>query len=236
MCPSKVKESSPLSLTKGESNSCSSPSERSASAPSEPAVRSVEQPSSLQSHRFESNDRSVDPAAPLAERVRPRNISDVIGQDQVIGEGSVLWKLLKRNTLPSLILWGPPGTGKTTIGRLLAKEVKAHFVQLSATGAGVADVKRVVETARNHRSLTGQKTVIFIDEIHRFNKLQQDIFLPSVENGDITLIGATTENPSFEINSALLSRYICTCVSGCSIKSVLFYLLHFFQMSCLGFK
>lgn len=208
--PEKVRDSCSFSLPNEDSVPRSGALKNSMSAPAEPVVRPAESPSSpssRQSPRVEFTERSMEPAAPLAERVRPRSICDVIGQDQVIGEGSVLWKLLKRGSLPSLILWGPPGTGKTTIGRLLAKEVKAHFVQLSATGAGVADVKKAVETVRNHRTLTGQKTVIFIDEIHRFNKLQQDIFLPSVENGDITLIGATTENPSFEINSALLSRY-----------------------------
>ena len=128
------------------------------------------EPSPVVLHQNTSSSNSF---IPLAEKVRPKDISEIIGQDEVIGEKSVLRKLLNQKVLPSLILWGPPGTGKTTIGRLLAKFVNYYFVQLSATGSGVNDVKKAVDTAKNHRFLTGQRTAMFIDEIHRFNKLQQ---------------------------------------------------------------
>ncbi|MBO0701757.1 MAG: AAA family ATPase, partial [Candidatus Dormibacteraeota bacterium] len=139
---------------------------------------------------------------PLAARLRPRRLEDVVGQDEVV---SVLGKLVAAGHLPSMVLWGPPGSGKTTLARILARSVSAHFDNLSAVTAGVADLRRVVAEARARRQL-GRPTVLFIDEIHRFNKAQQDAVLPYVEDGTVTLIGATTENPSFEVISALLSR------------------------------
>lgn len=142
---------------------------------------------------------------PLADRLRPRTLADVAGQDHIVGPDGALTRLLGGRTLGSLIFWGPPGTGKTTVARLLANETKLAFVQISAIFSGVADLKKVFEEARQRRQM-GQGTLLFVDEIHRFNRAQQDGFLPVMEDGTITLIGATTENPSFELNSALLSR------------------------------
>jgi len=143
---------------------------------------------------------------PLAARVRPRDLDEYVGQPHLVGPGRVLRKAIDAGQLPSMILWGPPGTGKTTLAAIAARRSKARFVGLSAVSAGVADLRRVIEEARELRRATGQRTVMFIDEIHRFNKAQQDAVLPFVEEGDVTLIGATTENPSFEVISALLSR------------------------------
>jgi putative ATPase len=143
--------------------------------------------------------------APLAERLRPKRIADIIGQDHLLGAQGSLTLMLARGSLASLILWGPPGVGKTTIARLLAAEARLHFTQISAVFSGVADLKRVFDDARK-RAAAGQATLLFVDEIHRFNRAQQDAFLPVVESGTITLIGATTENPSFALNGALLSR------------------------------
>lgn len=143
---------------------------------------------------------------PLAARVRPRDLDEYVGQSQLVGAGRVLRKAIDAGQLPSMILWGPPGTGKTTLAAIAARRAKARFVALSAVSAGVADLRRVIAEAGELRRATGERTVVFIDEIHRFNKAQQDAVLPFVEEGDITLIGATTENPSFEVISALLSR------------------------------
>jgi putative ATPase len=142
---------------------------------------------------------------PLADRLRPQSLGEVAGQDHIVGPGGALTRLLGGKTLGSLIFWGPPGTGKTTVARLLAGETKLAFVQISAIFSGVADLKKVFEEARRRRQV-GQGTLLFVDEIHRFNRAQQDGFLPVMEDGTITLVGATTENPSFELNSALLSR------------------------------
>ncbi len=142
---------------------------------------------------------------PLADRLRPRILDEVVGQDHLVGPDGTLVRMLERGSLASLILWGPPGTGKTTIARLLAARAGLHFVQLSAVFSGVADLKRAFDEAARRRRI-GQGTLLFVDEIHRFNRAQQDGFLPVVEDGTITLIGATTENPSFALNGALLSR------------------------------
>jgi putative ATPase len=145
-------------------------------------------------------------AKPLAARVRPRDLDEYVGQPHLVGPGRVLRKAIDAGQVPSMILWGPPGTGKTTLAAIAARRANARFVALSAVSAGVADLRRVMEEARELRGVSGERTVMFIDEIHRFNKAQQDAVLPFVEDGIVTLIGATTENPSFEVISALLSR------------------------------
>jgi len=150
-------------------------------------------------------DAAPDSPRPLADRLRPASLSEVIGQGKVLGDDGPLGAMLASQSLSSLILWGPPGVGKTTIARLLAGAAGLHFVQISAVFSGVADLKKVFEAARLRRP-NGQGTLLFVDEIHRFNKAQQDGFLPYMEDGTILLVGATTENPSFELNAALLSR------------------------------
>ncbi|GEP00790.1 replication-associated recombination protein A [Methylobacterium haplocladii] len=142
---------------------------------------------------------------PLADRLRPQTLAEVVGQEHLTGPGGSLSRLLASKALGSLIFWGPPGTGKTTVARLLAHEVDLHFEQISAIFSGVADLRKVFEAARGRRS-TGRGTLLFVDEIHRFNRAQLDAFLPVMEDGTVTLVGATTENPSFELNAALLSR------------------------------
>ena len=150
-------------------------------------------------------ERAPGPDAPLADRLRPASLAEVIGQEHVTGLDGAIGRMVAAGRLLSVVLWGPPGTGKTTIARLLAAAVGLRFVPISAVFSGVADLKRVFAEARDH-ARTGRRTLLFVDEIHRFNRAQQDGFLPFVEDGTVTLVGATTENPSFELNAALLSR------------------------------
>ncbi len=157
------------------------------------------------SNLFVAAGLEKDAPRPLADRLRPTKLEEVAGQDHLVGPDGILTRLIASGSLGSLIFWGPPGTGKTTLARLLAHETTLHFEPISAIFSGVADLKKVFEAARGRR-MSGQGTLLFVDEIHRFNRSQQDAFLPVMENGTITLIGATTENPSFELNAALLSR------------------------------
>ena len=154
---------------------------------------------------FSADPSETDKARPLADQLRPRSLDEVIGQTHLLGEGGTLRRMLASGRLGSLILWGPPGTGKTTVARLLADQIGYKFEQISAIFSGVAELKKVFEKARFER-LSGHRTLLFVDEIHRFNRAQQDSFLPVMEDGTVVLVGATTENPSFELNAALLSR------------------------------
>src|SRR5262245_9743216 len=145
-------------------------------------------------------------SSPLAERMRPRTFDEFMGQEDLLARGKPLREAIERDLLQSIILWGPPGSGKTTLARIIADTTRARFVSFSAVLSGIKEIREVMSEAERLRRTTGRRTIVFIDEIHRFNKAQQDAFLPRVEAGDIVLIGATTENPSFEVNAALLSR------------------------------
>lgn len=159
----------------------------------------------MQQESLFANQNNDDDNTPLANRVRPTTLEEFVGQKHLIGDKKILREIIDQDKIPSLIFWGPPGVGKTMLAEIIAKKTKANFITFSAVTSGINDIKKVMKEAELNREM-GQKTIVFIDEIHRFNKAQQDAFLPFVEKGSITLIGATTENPSFEINSALLSR------------------------------
>lgn len=183
-------------------------------------------------------DPSSSKGTPLAERSRPATVDEYVGQKQVMGDGCVLSELLKSNTVPSMILWGPPGCGKTSLAHVIAQKAKndtensLRFVKMSATSSAKADVQAAIEAAKNDRRMFKRRTILFIDEIHRFNKLQQDTFLPHVEDGTIVLIGATTENPSFSLNSALLSRcrvIVLEKLSSEEVKAILLRALKTFE-------
>jgi len=153
-----------------------------------------------------TRDQPMQAGTPLAERMRPRTLDEIVGQDAILAPGAPLRLAIENDVLQSLLLWGPPGTGKTTLARLIADLTRASFVPFSAVLSGIKEIREVMAAAQDRRRRTGRRTIVFVDEIHRFNKAQQDAFLPRVEAGDIVLIGATTENPSFEVNAALLSR------------------------------
>jgi len=170
---------------------------------------------------FEKNKLS---SAPLADRIRPEKLEDFLGQEEIISPGKPLRRAIEKDELQSIILWGPPGSGKTTLARIVAKITKTHFVPFSAAISGVPALRKIIKEAQDRRRYYNQKTILFVDEIHRFNKAQQDAFLLYVEDGTIVLIGATTENPSFEVISPLLSRstvYILEPLSPEDLKNIL---------------
>src|SRR5712664_3363901 len=162
--------------------------------------------------------------SPLEERMRPRTFDEFVGQEELLAPGKPLREAIERDLLQSIILWGPPGTGKTTLARIIADTTKARFVSFSAVLAGIKEIRDVMADAERLRRTTGRRTIVFVDEIHRFNKAQQDAFLPRVETGDIVLIGATTENPSFEVNAALLSRSKVFILRGLTVDEVAAFL------------
>src|SRR5437588_3604385 len=159
--------------------------------------------------------------SPLAERMRPRTFDEFVGQEELLSPGKPLREAIERDLLQSIILWGPPGTGKTTLARIIAEMTRARFVSFSAALSGIKEIREVMADAERLMRTTGRRTIVFIDEIHRFNKAQQDAFLPRVEAGDIVLIGATTENPSFEVNAALLSRSKVFVLHALTVEDIL---------------
>ncbi|HEV8191472.1 MAG TPA: AAA family ATPase, partial [Ktedonobacterales bacterium] len=176
-------------------------------AAAQPANRQARTPKSKPQYgRPAEIDATLEHAGPLAARMRPRTLDEVVGQEHLLAPGRALRLSIERDVPPSMVLWGPPGSGKTTLASVIAQTTRAHFVALSAVTAGVADLRLVVDDAAKLLRATSRRTILFIDEIHRFSKSQQDAILPHVERGTVTLIGATTENPSFEVNAALLSR------------------------------
>src|SRR5918911_1597589 len=176
----------------------------------------------MQQTLFDSEERASPATTPLAARMRPRTFEEFVGQDHLVGPGRALRRAIESDRLASLILWGPPGTGKTTLAEVIARVTQAHFSSMSAVTAGVADLRTIVAAAKA-RQVRGERTILFIDEIHRFNKAQQDVILPYVEDGTVTLIGATTENPSFEVNAALLSRarvYVLHALADGAVRTI----------------
>ena len=157
-------------------------------------------------HKKNETQKNKPEQAPLAERMRPHNLEEFIGQQHLVGSGNLLRQAIEQDKLISMIFWGPPGVGKTTLARIIAEETKSDFHAISAVTSGVGDVRKIIEKADFNRNQLAKRTILFIDEIHRFNKAQQDALLHSVEDGTLLLIGATTENPSFEVISPLLSR------------------------------
>jgi len=211
-------DASPLRSVNGKrTHDTDSPVEWSRARPDDFSTEAQSQPKRPKTNAFQR-------AAPLAERMRPRTLDDVCGQE-LVGSNGVLRGLIEQDRVPSMILWGGPGTGKTTIARVIASMVGSRFVEINSTSTGVAECKKIFSDARSELSLTGRKTIVFCDEIHRFSKSQQDVWLGPVESGQVTLIGATTENPSFKVQSALLSRcrtFTLSKLSDEEVESILF--------------
>lgn len=166
-------------------------------------------------------EKNLKKQAPLAERLKPKKIDDYVGQEHILGKGKLLWRAIRADKITSLILYGPPGTGKTSLAKVIANSTKANFLQINAVTSGVKELREVIEEAKNALGMYNKKTILFLDEIHRFNKSQQDGLLPYVENGTVILIGATTENPYFEVNNALLSRSMVFMLEPLSEKNIM---------------